>query len=33
MSNSKFGFCIAKLMNCEGEGSDDKILQIQKQMK
>src|SRR6218665_2582455 len=26
-------FAIAKLMNCEGEGSDDKILQIQKQMK
>ena len=23
----------AKLMNCEGEGNGDKILQIQKQMK
>ena len=26
-------FAIAKLMNCEGEDSDDKLLQIQKQMK
>jgi len=26
-------FTIAKLMNCEGEGSDDTILEIQKQMK
>ena len=33
MSKSKSGFCIAKLMNYEGEGSDYKILQIQKQMK
>ena len=26
-------FAIVKILNCEGEGSDDKILQIQKQMK
>ena len=33
MSKANLGFAIAKLINCEGEGSDDKILQIQKQMK
>ena len=33
MLKSKSGFAIAKLMNCEVEGSDDKILKIQKQMK
>ena len=33
MSKSKSGFVIAKILNCEGEGSDDKTLQVQKQMK
>ena len=34
MSKNKSGFAIATiLLNCEGEDSDDKILQIQKQMK
>jgi len=34
MSKNKSGFChCLKIVNCEGEGSDDKILQIQKQMK
>ena len=27
MSKNKSGFAIAKILNCEGEGSDDKILQ------
>ena len=33
MSKNKYGFAIANILNCEGEGSNDKILQIQKQMK
>ena len=33
MSKKNLVFAIAKLMNCEGEGSDDTILQIQNQMK
>ena len=33
MSKTNLVFTIAKLMNCECEGSDDKILQIQKQTK
>ena len=32
MSKANLVFAIAKLINCEGEGND-KILQIQKQMK
>ena len=33
MSKNKSAFVIAKILNCEGNSSDDKILQIQKQMK
>ena len=33
MSKNKSAFAIAKILNCEGNSSDDKILQIQKQMK
>ena len=33
MSKTNLVFALAKILNCEGEGSDDKILQIQKQTK
>ena len=33
MSKTNLVFAIAKILNCEGEGIDDKILQIQKQIK
>jgi len=33
MTKNKSAFAIAKILNCEGNSSDDKILQIQKQMK
>jgi len=33
MSKTNLVFAIAKLLNCEGNSSDDKILHLQKQMK
>ena len=33
MSKNKSAFAMAKILNCEGNSRDDKILQIQKQMK
>ena len=33
MSKNKSAFAIAKILNCEGNSIDDKILQVQKQMK
>ena len=33
MPKTNMAFAIATILNCEGEGSDDKVLQIQKQMK
>ena len=33
MSKNISAFAIAKILNCEGNSSDDKILQLQKQLK
>ena len=33
MSKTNLVFAITKILNCEGNSSDDKILQLQKQLK